>query len=315
MPVGPFARGKARQLKRQASSQAGYHDVKMLPCVRVAGRRRYTVLPTIEIDGCALVAISPMKPWLNYVLAGNFRSRAYRGAVKNYIGEALDAIKGQAASTAESASRLGGGGGAEPEAPSQSGAKRAGRKAIFGDSDSDGAAQPRENAPKRGRRLYRPPNVVANITVRGESIMCTTLAANRGIAVVADGPYVKRILDDIRGREGERPRAVGDAHVGLMRALLAGVDRDRVVPISRVVASPAPSLPTTRVYSWQLHYACEDGRTRRFQHGLSVPRRQLSGEPLTDAEFSDGARHVLERARQLWDAADKSGAPRYGSSA
>ena len=161
-------------------------------------------------------------------------------------------------------------------------------------------------------RATAPPRVVANITVRGESILCTTRAASRGLAVVADGPYIKRILDDLRHREGEQPRRSGDADVGRMRGMMNDADKNRLQPISRTVAAVTPSLPTTRVYSWQLMYADENLRIRRFQNGLSVPRLKLSGERLSDEEFLDGARDVLARARRLWNAADKSDAPRYG---
>ena len=59
-------------------------------------------------------------------------------------------------------------------------------------------------------------------------------------------------------------------------------------------------------------YADDNLRVRRFQKGLSVPRLKLSGERVSDAEFLDGARDVLARARRLWNEADKSDVPRYG---
>ena len=84
-----------------------------------------------------------------------------------------------------------------------------------------------------------------------------------------------------------------------------------------LAAREASSQDKGRVFwrgvGFQICYRDDKGNKRHSRAGLSMPRRGLTNEPLTNEEAERTKDALLKKARREWNRLDQSGAQRFAA--
>ena len=120
-----------RRLKR-VSSRVSEVELKTAMVIKGGVMKEHMVLPTVTVEGKECVQICGSRPaataWLTNMLCGSTSSRAYAGAIANFISDCVHAVVKSKCAIDQAQSH-------ELQAPSQ-GVPKCGRS-MFDDDDDD----------------------------------------------------------------------------------------------------------------------------------------------------------------------------------
>ena len=133
--------------------------------------------------------------------------------------------------------------------------------------------------------------------------LCFTVMRGPRILVPIDGPWIDALVQHLLPRAGEAFYSQDLAESQQSpRSLLKNADNGRVV-WKQSTGSTASG--------WRIQYLDEKGQRRQTRAGLIVPDTTLSGERATGTAWMNNCKHVLAKARKIWDRVDASGDMRY----
>lgn len=287
-------RRRARRLKRIASHPTLPVETAHILCIRGVSRRSWLVLPTQDLHGRACAPLSTRMCWLHQLLGGSARRRLYCQPVAVFLRECVEAFRA-ADGPAPSA-------GLEPSATVESPAPRkVGKAAILSGSEDESDAERDAAAPRAPKKLAVPrrPRLGEFVTrqVRGFEL---TFTVGRGprVLVPTDGPFIERIVQDLRPRAGEgTPTSPASSQEGLTDSA-SSQDKGRVF---------------WRGCGYQICYQDAKGKRHMTRAGLSMPRRGLTHEELSPEEALATKASLKDKARREWDRLDQSRRKRFFS--
>jgi len=194
-------RRRARRLKRIASDPTLPVETAQIMCIRGVSRRSWLVLPTQDLHGRACAPLSTLMGWLHQLLGGSARRRLYREPVAVFLRECVEAFRA-ADGPAPSA-------GLEPSATVESPAPRkVGKAAILSGSEDESDAEKDAAAPRAPKKLAVPRRPrLGEFVARQARGFELTFTVGRGprVLVPTDGPFIERVVQDLRPRAGDGP--------------------------------------------------------------------------------------------------------------
>ena len=299
----------ARSLKRYASDPTVPIQTKPVLCIRGGVLRAWMVLPTVELRGRTFAPLSSNMCWLQQLLGGYRRKRLYHAPVACFLQECLAAFR-----TGEDQQSSNGFEPSDVPANKDEGRvrrdhlqRKVGTAALgISDSEDENAVRdegfgPREQTSPKLRRV--PTARLGELITRDVRGFKLTYTVGRGpkVLIPTDGPFIERIVKDLQPRARERSagspaRSSASSQEGLAATAASSQDRGRVF---------------WRGLGYQIIYSDGKGNRRQSRAGLTLPKRGLTNEPLTEEETLRAKHMLLKKARREWNRLDQSGAPRF----
>ena len=293
----------ARSLKRYASDPTVPIQTKPVLCIRGGVLRAWMVLPTVELYGRTFAPLSSNMCWLQQLLGGYRRKRLYHAPVACFLQECLAAFR-----TGEDQPSSNGFEPSDVPANKDEGRvrrdhlqRKVGTAALgISDSEDENAVRdegfgPREQTSPKLRRV--PTARLGELITRDVRGFKLTYTVGRGpkVWIPTDGPFIERIVKGLQPRACSQGPASASSQEGLAATAASSQDRGRVF---------------WRGHGYQIIYSDGKGNWRQSRAGLTLPKRGLTNEPLTEKETLRAKHMLLKKARREWNRLDQSGAPR-----
>ena len=280
--------------KRKLSSMRPF-TVGQMSCVSGGSCTAPVALPTKVVDGheCVLLSAFSEKGWLPNILSGHKRGMACDVVryVQDKMFQLLEDVEENAARAASSEDL------SDVSRDASQSEKKLGRESLGLSDDSD-------------------EDCVVTPSKRQSGLSCSKVAPSWTTVLFEDVEFTVRKIGKGKGFFIR----VEDDLVQLLHLMQRKLENGFVVPPPRrelrISTPERKAQDTARVRwifhldAWEVYYTDEDGKKHRTVKGLTVPRADVDGNMLSTKAYGEMRARILDKARKLWNAMDKSDASR-----